>query len=310
MCTVRSRRHNLYMARAAEKVSRHQLPWSSSPIHNLITSPSRGPAKGYIEGLEHRLHEAESLLLQILPHVSAEQLQAATLALANNDSDESGRISPDRRSSPPILNKKTGIDYWENFPLTSVNSIRRWQQDCEIHSLTAGPSSSNRSTVKTEARNASPHSLHGEARSSRGKQPSSSGVDQRSLTPYGQAQGESNTMDDLVYTMQGGDQNPAQVIQAQNNEIQMTLDRQRQNSWQASMMNVNPQMSRGAPQQQNRGGIPQQQPFMHVGYMNSSNQNSWQMHQPHMDMNMGNTHHAHDESMPAVSSQTHSHLFW
>jgi len=29
-----------------------------------------------------------------------------------------------------LLNKKTGVEYWEHFPLDSVQSIRRWQQDC------------------------------------------------------------------------------------------------------------------------------------------------------------------------------------
>lgn len=38
------------------------------------------------------------------------------------------------RSSPPVLNKKTGIEYWENFPLDTVDNIRRWQQDCALHS--------------------------------------------------------------------------------------------------------------------------------------------------------------------------------
>jgi hypothetical protein len=41
---------------------------------------------------------------------------------------------PNNRSSPPVLNKKTGIDYWERFPLDSVDNIRRWQQDCALHS--------------------------------------------------------------------------------------------------------------------------------------------------------------------------------
>ena len=47
------------------------------------------------------------------------------------------RDSPEHvsgRSSPPVLNKKTGIDYWENFPLDSVENIRRWQADCAMHS--------------------------------------------------------------------------------------------------------------------------------------------------------------------------------
>ncbi|KIV93115.1 hypothetical protein, variant [Exophiala mesophila] len=102
----------------------------------------RGPAKGYIEGLEHRLHEAESLLLALLPLVTAAQLDNATESLNLTDAAGVGQASRDStspsprnvRSSPPVLNKKTGIDYWESFPLDTVENIRRWQQDCAIHS--------------------------------------------------------------------------------------------------------------------------------------------------------------------------------
>lgn len=101
-------------------------------IHTNLSSP-RGPAKGYIEGLEHRLHEAETLLLQLLPVVSLDQLNTAT---SNLLAEPGNRDSPDRlnRSSPPVLNKKTGIEYWETFPLDTVENIRRWQQDCALHS--------------------------------------------------------------------------------------------------------------------------------------------------------------------------------
>src|SRR5436190_21228876 len=37
-----------------------------------------GPARGYIEGLEHRLRETENLLLQILPVVPEDYLEAVT----------------------------------------------------------------------------------------------------------------------------------------------------------------------------------------------------------------------------------------
>ena len=30
----------------------------------------------------------------------------------------------------PTLNNKTGVDYWEQFPLDSIDNIHRWQQDC------------------------------------------------------------------------------------------------------------------------------------------------------------------------------------
>jgi hypothetical protein len=108
----------------------------------------RGPAKGYIEGLEHRLHEAETLLLQLLPVVTPDQLSTAAANLNSTNADAGD--SPDRfgaRSSPPMLNKKTGIEYWENFPLDGVENIRRWQQDCALHShfrdhdFTNGPGS-------------------------------------------------------------------------------------------------------------------------------------------------------------------------
>lgn len=84
----------------------------------------RGPAKGYIEGLEHRLHDAEQLLLQVLPLVTIEQLASVT-------SDMSIGGTPDgNRATPPLLNKKTGIEYWEQYPLDTAESIRRWQDDC------------------------------------------------------------------------------------------------------------------------------------------------------------------------------------
>lgn len=84
----------------------------------------RGPAKGYIEGLEHRLRETESLLLQLLPAVAEDYLEAVT-------TDYEG--SPSRSTTTPrrpILNNKTGVEYWEQYPLDSLDNVRRWQQDC------------------------------------------------------------------------------------------------------------------------------------------------------------------------------------
>jgi hypothetical protein len=83
-----------------------------------------GPARGYIEGLEHRLRETENLLLQILPVVPEDYLEAVT-------TDRKG--SPARNATSlrrPILNNKTNVEYWEQFPLDSFENIRRWQQDC------------------------------------------------------------------------------------------------------------------------------------------------------------------------------------
>jgi len=91
---------------------------------------NRGPAKGYIEGLEHRLRETETLLLQILPVVPADHLAAVTAAIAEYEGSPARTGSRSTPPAPPVLNKKTGIEYWEQYPLDSVDSIRRWQQDC------------------------------------------------------------------------------------------------------------------------------------------------------------------------------------
>ena len=111
----------------------------------VLTLCLRGPAKGYIEGLEHRLHEAESLLLALLPITSTDQLKCASDSLLEGSStavnipglktrDSQSPGPHAARSSPPILNKKTGIDYWESFPLDTVDNIRKWQEDCVVHS--------------------------------------------------------------------------------------------------------------------------------------------------------------------------------
>lgn len=111
----------------------------------VLTLRLRGPAKGYIEGLEHRLHEAESLLLALLPIISTEQLKCAadslvegpstTISIPGLKTRDSQSPGPHAtRSSPPVLNKKTGIDYWESFPLDTVENIRRWQEDCAVQS--------------------------------------------------------------------------------------------------------------------------------------------------------------------------------
>lgn len=104
---------------------------TTMPLADSLTT-TRGPAKGYIEGLEHRLHDAESLLLQVLPFISQTQLRAATASLSIDRISETEDPSADKRASPPPLNKKTGIDYWDSFPLDTVDNIRRWQNDCEV----------------------------------------------------------------------------------------------------------------------------------------------------------------------------------
>lgn len=109
---------------------------SALPACQRANSLSRGPAKGYIEGLEHRLHEAETLLLHLLPVVTPAQLETAAANLSPshpNSNRDSPSDAQNRSFSPPILNKKTGVEYWENFPLDTAENILRWQQDCALH---------------------------------------------------------------------------------------------------------------------------------------------------------------------------------
>ncbi|KAJ4508273.1 hypothetical protein HRR88_008282 [Exophiala dermatitidis] len=173
----------VHVARTEEKILSYTrnpsffAPYLASGLKHILKpnlSP-RGPAKGYIEGLEHRLHEAESLLLALLPLVTTEQLKCATNSLStisastantntntntaggvgiksNSSSRDSQSPAPRStiRSNRPVLNKKTGIEYWESFPLDTVNNIRRWQQDCSGTSTHLAGSSAHPQTTAAE----------------------------------------------------------------------------------------------------------------------------------------------------------------
>ncbi|CAG8893016.1 unnamed protein product [Penicillium egyptiacum] len=78
----------------------------------------RGPEKGYAEALENRLQLTESILLNLLPHVTDEQLSAAI------PRESSGTYVPFPRL------EKRGIESWPQFPLDTPHGIRRWQQAC------------------------------------------------------------------------------------------------------------------------------------------------------------------------------------
>ncbi|THC99412.1 hypothetical protein EYZ11_001136 [Aspergillus tanneri] len=86
----------------------------------------RGPAKGYIEALEHRLHETETVLLKVLSDISDEKLSKIIVQ------DKSSRTSGDRNHPryPPFPRQdKRGAEYWKRFPLDTAQGIRRWQHD-------------------------------------------------------------------------------------------------------------------------------------------------------------------------------------
>jgi len=106
--TVSRSWEKLRLARAAEAVF-YYLTTSKSPNAN----PNRGPAKGYIEALERRLHETENILLGLLEQVSDSQLAGIPHPTAQ------------------LRSGKRGTEYWGLFPLRSVQEIRSWQEDCQ-----------------------------------------------------------------------------------------------------------------------------------------------------------------------------------
>ncbi|KAJ5824026.1 hypothetical protein N7447_006366 [Penicillium robsamsonii] len=84
----------------------------------------RGPEKGYVEALENRLKLTESILLDLLPHVSDEQLSAAIPRRENSQDHGTGTYMPFPRLA------KRGIESWSQFPLDTSHGIRGWQQAC------------------------------------------------------------------------------------------------------------------------------------------------------------------------------------
>ncbi|KAL6234021.1 hypothetical protein BDW75DRAFT_241494 [Aspergillus navahoensis] len=88
----------------------------------------RGPAKGYIEALERRLQETESLLLGLLEQVSDSQLEES-IPVSHYD------------SPAQLRSAKRGSEHWRLFPLRSVREIRAWQEDCQ-RSVLEGASTS------------------------------------------------------------------------------------------------------------------------------------------------------------------------
>ncbi|KGO38806.1 hypothetical protein PEX1_028450 [Penicillium expansum] len=100
----------------------------------------RGPEKGYAEALENRLQLTESILLNLLPHISDEQLSAAIPRRAN-----SGAYVPFPRL------EKRGMESWSEFPLDTSHSIRRWQQACtESESMGVETQGSKRRRLQNE----------------------------------------------------------------------------------------------------------------------------------------------------------------
>jgi hypothetical protein len=83
---------------------------------------TRGPAKGYVEALEHRLQVTEGLLLKLLSHISDPVLSSI--------SPEDSLSSNGPGYAPLARLEKKGIEEWSQFPLDTAQGIRKWQRVC------------------------------------------------------------------------------------------------------------------------------------------------------------------------------------
>ncbi|KAJ5629124.1 hypothetical protein N7528_002781 [Penicillium herquei] len=94
----------------------------------LVLTFHRGPAKGYVENLEHRLQVTEGVLLKLLTNVvSDEQLQTVFPELTGQKRQAGLAYAPLERL------EKRGIEYWAQYPLDSAENIREWSEACTDH---------------------------------------------------------------------------------------------------------------------------------------------------------------------------------
>ncbi|KAJ5219217.1 uncharacterized protein N7498_001316 [Penicillium cinerascens] len=81
----------------------------------------RGPAKGYVEALEHRLQVTESVLLRLLSQVSDPEL--------SHIFPEDSLLGDTGTGYAPLARlEKKGVEEWSQFPLDSAENIRKWQR--------------------------------------------------------------------------------------------------------------------------------------------------------------------------------------
>lgn len=92
-------------------------------MKELANTATRGPARGYVESLEHRLQVTEGVLLRLLSRVSDPEL--------SHIFPEDSLLSDTETGYAPLarLGKK-GVEEWSQFPLDSAQNIRNWQRVC------------------------------------------------------------------------------------------------------------------------------------------------------------------------------------
>ncbi|KAK5095292.1 hypothetical protein LTS08_008191 [Lithohypha guttulata] len=244
-----------------------------------------GPAKGYIEGLENRLHEAESLLLQILPHVTTEQLRAATTRLAHDDPDENIDGSSERKSSPPMLNKKTGVDYWETFPLTSVSDILRWQQDCAANTSIKENNTGAKSAIRNDL--------------SFERTERQSGLDTRVPGTFSRI----NSKDTDLHSIEHARSSSMHGRETQRDKVKTTMNIPSPSHWRARTLNGSTDMT-----QHNPGSSQVSFENPELTRTSYTDLNTWQL-QSTMQMDLDHDNASQQEIVPTINN-VQSHLFW
>lgn len=106
---------------------------------NRMLTIVRGPAKGYVEALEQRLHETEDVLLKLVSQLDQAQL-ASMLSTQNSFATDENSQDKKKSSRVTLLpSRKRGVEYWKSFPLRDAESIQRWQRDCYLNRSNVSP---------------------------------------------------------------------------------------------------------------------------------------------------------------------------
>ena len=108
-------------------------------MKELANTATRGPAKGYVEALEHRLQVTEGVLLRLLSQVSDP-------ALSHIFPEDSLLGDTGTGYAPLARLEKKGVEEWSQFPLDSAQNIRKWQRVCTDQ----GSNGSGSPTVESE----------------------------------------------------------------------------------------------------------------------------------------------------------------
>lgn len=84
---------------------------------------SRGPASGYVDALEARLNETESLLRQILIFASEDLIQKALSHAFPPPIAAGSTFKPPKTSA---AEKRKAVEFWAQHPLQTVEDVLRW----------------------------------------------------------------------------------------------------------------------------------------------------------------------------------------